>query len=81
MSKSTTIELPRHLQLFVEERVRQGQNASVAEVICEALEEKKLAPLRTAIAVGIAQLDAGLCIESSLEEFIARHAARVGITL
>jgi hypothetical protein len=39
---------------MAEERVRTGQNASVDEVVREALEEKKRAALREALGVGLA---------------------------
>ncbi len=82
MSHTTKmIELPEDLQAFAEERVRAGQNTSVTEVVREALEEKKLATLRAALDAGIAELDAGLGVESSLDEFIAELAADAGLTL
>ncbi|WP_437998042.1 hypothetical protein WMF26_47000 [Sorangium sp. So ce185] len=55
-----TITLPEDLQVFAEERVRAGQNASVAEVVYDAVQEKKLSALREALDAGIAELNAGL---------------------
>lgn len=60
-----TIELPEDLQAFAEERVRAGEYASVADVIRDALEQKKLAALRAALDTGIAELDAGLGVETT----------------
>jgi Arc/MetJ-type ribon-helix-helix transcriptional regulator len=73
-----TIELPEDLQAFAEERVRAGKSASVAEVVRDALEEKKLAVLREALDAGIAELDAGGGVESSPEELMAEAYANVG---
>ena len=75
-----TIKLREDLQAFAEERVRAGQNASVAEVVRDALEEKKLAALREALDAGIAELDAGLGVESSIEEFMVEIDAEVDLT-
>lgn len=74
------IRLPEDLQAFAEERVRAGQNASVAEVVRDALEEKKLVALREALDAGIAELDAGLGMESSIEEFMAEIDAEADLT-
>ncbi len=74
-----TIELPEDLEAFAEERVRTGQSASVAEVVREALEEKRLAVLRAAIDEGDAELDAGLGVESTVEEFMAEVMAAAGL--
>lgn len=65
-----TIKLPGDLQAFAEERVRGGENA---------MEEKKLAVLREALDVGIAELDAGLGVETSPEELMAEIYADVGL--
>jgi putative addiction module CopG family antidote len=75
-----TIELPEDLQAFAEERVRTGKNASVAEVVRDALEEKKRTALREAIDEGVAELDAGLGKESSAEELMAEVRAEAGLT-
>ncbi len=74
-----TIQLPEDLQAFAEERVRAGQSASVADVVREALEEKRLAVLRAAIDEGDAELDAGLGVESTVDEFMAEVMAAAGL--
>jgi Arc/MetJ-type ribon-helix-helix transcriptional regulator len=74
-----TIELPEDLQAFAEERVRTGQNASVDEVVREALEEKKRAALREALGVGLAELDAGLGVRSSPKELMEEIRAELGM--
>ncbi len=43
-NRAKSIELPEDLQAFAEERVRAGKNASVADVVRDALEEKKREP-------------------------------------
>jgi hypothetical protein len=60
--------------------VRSGQSASVAEVVCDALEEKKRAVLREALDAGIAEMDAGQGVESSPDELMAEVYADVGLT-
>lgn len=75
-----TIELPEDLQAFAEERVRTGKSASVADVVRDALEEKKRAALREAIDEGVAEFDAGLGVESSPEELMAEVRAEAGLT-
>lgn len=60
-----TIELPDDLEAFAEERVRAGKSASVQDVVREAMEEKKLAVLGEALDEGIAELDAGLGVETT----------------
>ena len=79
MSNSETIELPADLQAFAEERVRAGKTASVSDFVREVLEEKKHAVLRDAIDEGIAELDAGLGVESSPEELMAEIRAEAAI--
>jgi Arc/MetJ-type ribon-helix-helix transcriptional regulator len=74
-----TIELPEDLQAFAEERVRSGKSASVAEVVRDALEEKKRAVLREALDAGIAELDAGHGVDSSPDDLVAEAYAEVGI--
>ncbi len=74
-----TIELPEDLQAFAEERVRAGKYASVAEVVRDALEQKKLAVLREALDAGIAELDAGLGVEATPDELMAEVSAEVGL--
>ena len=75
-----TVELPEDLQAFAEERVRSGKSASVADVVRDALEEKKRAVLREALEAGIAELDAGHGIETSPDELMAEVFADVGLT-
>jgi hypothetical protein len=41
-TKQKTIMLPKDFQAFAEERVRAGKNANIEEVVCDALQEKKL---------------------------------------
>ena len=74
------IELPEDLQAFAEERVRAGKNASVAEVVRDALEEKKRAARREAIDEGVAELDAGLGVETSPEELMAEVRKDTGLS-
>jgi Arc/MetJ-type ribon-helix-helix transcriptional regulator len=74
------IELPEDLQAFAEELVRSGKSASVADVVREALEARKLASLREAIDEGIAELDAGGGLESTPEEIVAEAAREAGLT-
>jgi Arc/MetJ-type ribon-helix-helix transcriptional regulator len=76
---ANTIELPEDLQAFAEECVRLGQSRSVDEVVRNAMEEKKLAVLRAALDVGIAELDAGLGVETSPEELMAEVCADLGL--
>lgn len=81
MSNSAkTIELPEDLQEFAEERVRAGKSASVADVVRDALEEKKRAVLREALDAGIAELDAGHGVETSPDELMAEVYADIGLT-
>jgi Arc/MetJ-type ribon-helix-helix transcriptional regulator len=80
-SPARTIELPEDLQAFAEELVRTGKSASVADVVREALEAKKLATLRDAIDEGIAELDAGLGVEATPEEIVAEAAREAGLTV
>jgi Arc/MetJ-type ribon-helix-helix transcriptional regulator len=74
-----TIELPEDLRAFVEERVRSGQSASVADVVRDALEEKKRAVLREDLDAGIAELDAGRGVETSPEDLLAEVYADIGL--
>jgi Arc/MetJ-type ribon-helix-helix transcriptional regulator len=78
-SPVTTVELPEDLRAFAEERVRSGKSASIADVVRDALEEKKRAVLREAIDQGLAELDAGLGVETSPEELMAEVRAEVGL--
>lgn len=73
------IELPDDLQAFAEEQVRAGKSPSVADVVREALEDKKLAVLREALDVGVAELDAGKGVELSPEELMDEVFAEVGL--
>ena len=74
-----TILLPEDLQAFAEERVRSGQSASVADVVRDAMAEKKLAVLRDALDEGSAELDAGLGVETSPEALMAEISAELGL--
>lgn len=74
-----TIELPEDLQAFAEERVRSGQSPSVADVVRDAVDEKRRAVLRAAIDAGIAELDAGLGVECTPDELMAEVYAEVGL--
>jgi Arc/MetJ-type ribon-helix-helix transcriptional regulator len=78
-NRTETIELPDDLRAFAEERVRAGQNASVNDVIREALEDKKRAALNEALDVGLAELDAGLGTRSSPEKLMAEIQAELGM--
>lgn len=78
-SVAKAVQLPEDLQAFAEERVRAGKNASVAEVVCDALEAQKRASLREAINEAAAELDAGLGVESSVEEVMAEARALAGL--
>jgi Arc/MetJ-type ribon-helix-helix transcriptional regulator len=80
MPNAAKIELPADLQAFAEERVRAGKSASVADFVREVLEEKKRAVLRDALDEGIAELDAGLGVESSPEELMAEVRAEATIS-
>ncbi len=57
------IELPEAFQAFAEERVRSGQAASVEEVALEAFREKQLAAIYAEVDAGLAEIEAGDCIE------------------
>jgi Arc/MetJ-type ribon-helix-helix transcriptional regulator len=74
-----TIELPEDLQAFAEERVRAGQSASVADVVRDAMQEKKLAVLRAALDEGITDLDAGLGVETTPDELMAEISAELDL--
>ncbi|WP_437625989.1 ribbon-helix-helix domain-containing protein [Sorangium sp. So ce1151] len=74
-----TITLPEDFQAFAEEHVRTGQNNSIEEVALGALNEKRLAALREALDVGIAELDAGLGEECSPEDFMAKVCEELGL--
>ena len=73
------IQLPDDLQAFAEERVRTGKSPSVEDVVRDAVEAKKLAVLREALDVGIAELEAGQGVESSPEELMDEVFAEVGL--
>ncbi len=77
---ATSIELPEDLRAYAEERVRAGQASSVAEVVRDALEEKKLATLRQALDVGMAQAEAGEVIQGTPAELMARIHQRHGVS-
>src|SRR5664280_3572441 len=73
------IELREDLQAFAEERVRAGESASVSDVVRDAMEQKKLAVLREALDLGIAELDAGLGVETTPDELMAEISAELGL--
>jgi Arc/MetJ-type ribon-helix-helix transcriptional regulator len=75
-----SFELTEDLQAFAEERVRAGEYASVADFVRISLEEKKLAVLRDALDVGIAELDDGLGVESTPDEIMADVSVEAGLT-
>jgi len=77
---ATSIELPEDLQAFAEERVRAGKADSVEEVVRDALEEKRLATLREALDVGLAQAEAGQVIRGTPAELMARVHQRHGVS-
>jgi hypothetical protein len=56
-----------------------GKSPSVADVVREALEGKKLAVLREALDVGVAELEAGEGVEISPEELMDEGFAEVGL--
>jgi Arc/MetJ-type ribon-helix-helix transcriptional regulator len=73
------IQLPQDLQAFAEERVRAGESASVDDVVRGALQEKKLAVLQRALDEGIAELDAGLGVETTPDDLMAEISAELGL--
>ena len=74
-----TVELPEDLQAFAEERVRSGHSPSVAEVVRDAMDEKRRKVLRTAIDAGMAEIDAGLGVECTPDELMAEVSVEVGL--
>jgi Arc/MetJ-type ribon-helix-helix transcriptional regulator len=73
------IQLPDDLEAFAEERVRAGQSSSVEDVVREAMEDKKLAVLREALDEGIAELDAGLGVETTPDELMSEISAELDL--
>ena len=73
------IDLPDDLQAFAEERVRAGKSPSVADVVRDAVREKKLAVLREALDEGIAELEAGLGVETTPAELMAEISAELDL--
>lgn len=73
------IQLPDDLEAFAEERVRAGQSGSVEDVVREAMEEKKLAVLRGALDEGIAELHAGLGVETTPDELMSEISAELDL--
>jgi Arc/MetJ-type ribon-helix-helix transcriptional regulator len=73
------IVLPEDLQAFAEERVRAGQSSSVDDVVRDATQEKKLAVLQGALDEGIAELDAGLGVETTPDELMAEISDELGL--
>lgn len=80
MPKAATIELPEDLRAFAEERVRAGKAATVEEVVRDAMEEKRLAALREALDIGLAQAEAGQVVQGTPAELMARVHQRHGIS-
>jgi Arc/MetJ-type ribon-helix-helix transcriptional regulator len=77
---AATVEIPEDLRAFAEERVRSGKAATVEEVVRDALEEKRLAALREALDVGLAQADAGQVVRGTPRELMARVHERHGLS-
>lgn len=73
------IQLPGDLEAFAEERVRAGQSGSVEDVVREAMEEKKLAVLHEALDEGIAELDAGLGVETTPDDLMSEISAELDL--
>lgn len=73
------IVLPEDLQAFAEERVRAGQSSSVDDVVRGAMQEKKLAVLQDALDEGIAELDAGLGVETTPDDLMAEVSEELGL--
>lgn len=73
------IKLPEDLQAFAEERVRAGESASVDDVVGGAMQEQKLAVLQRALDAGIAELDAGLGVETTPDDLMAEISAELGL--
>lgn len=78
------VSLTSELAHFVEREVRSGRYASSSELVQEGLrllaraadvEEEELAPLRAAIAEGIADMDAGHFSDRTVQE-IAEEVLR-----
>jgi putative addiction module CopG family antidote len=80
LNTARSIELPEDLQAFAEERVRSGKADSVEAVVRDALEEKRLATLREALDVGLAQAEAGRVIPGTPAELMARVHQRHGVS-
>lgn len=76
---SAIVELAGDLQAFAEECVRAGYNTDVAEVVLDALNEKRMTMLVTAIDEGIKELDAGLGNGRTSDEFIFEVCANLGL--
>jgi Arc/MetJ-type ribon-helix-helix transcriptional regulator len=73
------IVLPEDLQAFAEERVRTGQSSSVDDVVRDAMQEKKLAVLQHALDEGIAELDAGLGVETTPDDLMGEISDELGL--
>ncbi len=78
-SAARTVELSADLHAFAEERVRSGAGASVADVVREAVEEKRHAVLCAAIDAGLAELEAGLGVECTADELVGEALAEAGL--
>ena len=71
----SAIEIPEDLWDFVQEQLRSGQYASASDVIRDALSvlrlrQERLSALRSALAIGIEQLDAGDVVEGTPAELM-----------
>jgi Arc/MetJ-type ribon-helix-helix transcriptional regulator len=77
---AATIEIPEDLRAFAEERVRTGKAATVEDVVRDALEEKRLATLREAVDVGLAQAEEGQVVKGTPAELMARIHQRHGVS-
>jgi predicted transcriptional regulator len=74
-----TVEIPEDLQAFVDERIRSGHGRTEADVVRDALEEKRRKVLHSAIDAGMAELDAGLGVECTPDELMAEAQAEAGL--
>jgi antitoxin ParD1/3/4 len=68
--RPTSVDLPEDLREFVDEQIRSGRYASAAEVLRDAFaalrhRHERLDGLRSALGIGIAQLDNGDYMEGT----------------
>ena len=78
-SAARRIPVRKDLIEFAEELVRTGKNASVQQVVREALEEKRRAAFDAAIAEGEADIAAGRYIEGTPKEIVDGILAEMGV--